>query len=83
MGIGVVTGMEERLHAKSKSPAGLRRRMGGGFSIARPNPACDDGFKGPLTKPQTDGSRRTALGAKIGCQRAANLDLDPILILGS
>jgi hypothetical protein len=39
---------------------------------------CDDGFKGPLTQPQTDGSRRTTLGVKTGLHRAAHLDRLPL-----
>ena len=37
-----------------------------GFGTARPNRACDDGIEGPLTETQTDGSRRTTLGARNG-----------------
>ena len=51
----------------------------GRFGTARPNRACDDGIKGPLTEPQTDGSRRTILGASNGLQWAAHLDLLHIL----
>jgi hypothetical protein len=51
-----------------------------GFGTARPNRACDDGIKGPLTEPQTDGSRRTTLGAGNGLQWAAHLDLLKILL---
>ena len=73
--------MEERLHAKSKLPEG-RLTKGAEFGIAGTNPAWDDGFYGPLTKPQTDGSRRTTLKAKNGLQRAAHLDLLPIFLPG-
>jgi hypothetical protein len=57
------------------------RCVRGGFGRARPNPACDDGFKGPLSKPQAVGSRRTTLEAKHGLQRAAHLDLLPLLLV--
>ena len=45
-----------------------------------PNRACDDGIEGPPTEPQTDGSRRTRLGARNGLQWAAHLDLLKILL---
>jgi hypothetical protein len=51
-----------------------------GFDPARPNRACDDGIEGPPTEPQTDGSRRTRLGARNGLQWAAHLDLLKILL---
>ncbi len=35
--------------------AGLAWRTAA-FGRAKPNPACDEGFKGPLTEPQADGS---------------------------
>ncbi len=52
----------------------------GRFGTARPNRACDDGIKGPLTEPQTDASGRTTLGARNGLQWAAHLDLLKILL---
>ncbi len=76
---GIVTGMKERLHAKSKLPDGAPD-VRAGSGTARPNRACDDGIKGPLTEPQTDGSRRTILGASNGLQWAAHLDLLKILL---
>jgi hypothetical protein len=69
-------------NAKGKR-GGEGRGGGSGFGIARPSPACDEAFKGPLTKPQTDGQQRTTLGVKISPQRAAHLDLLPLLLLGS
>ncbi len=58
MGIRVVTGMEECLHAKSKLPAGSTRRMGGWIQHSKAESGVRRRLqKGPLTKPQT---RRTA-----------------------
>ena len=47
-----------------------------------PNLACDEGFKSSPTQPQRGGSRGTALSVNDGLQRAAHLDLLPLLILG-
>jgi hypothetical protein len=40
------------------------RRRELGSEIAWPNPALRRRLQGPLTKPKTDGSQRTTLGAK-------------------
>jgi hypothetical protein len=52
-----------------------------GFGMARPNLACDEGFQGPLTEPQTDGSRRTTIGAKTASSgwRTSNFSHSPPL----
>jgi hypothetical protein len=57
------------------------RDVGAGLRTARPSPSCDEGLKGPLTKPRADGSRRTTLGVNNGIERAAHLDLLPLSIV--
>ncbi len=57
------------------------RDVEAGLRTARPSPSCDEGPKGPLTKPRAAGSRRTTLGVNNGLQRAAHLDLLPLSIV--
>jgi hypothetical protein len=52
--IGVVTGMEEHLYTKCNFPNGRGLTKGAGFGRAGRVQRCGEGFKGPLTKPQTE-----------------------------
>jgi hypothetical protein len=87
---GVLTGTEERLNAESKLPEPQPAESGapdvkGWIRHSKAEcPECDGGFEeGPLTEPQADGSRRTTLRVNSVLQRAAHLDLLPLLLLGT
>jgi hypothetical protein len=75
-------GAEEPLNTNQKVPAGRGAMSAGGFGVAWPNPARDEGDKGSLTKPRRDTSRLTALRVNGGLQRMAHLDFVPLSLLG-